>query len=169
MRQKLYQGDVFSRRGEEGKSSEMFDNPLYGSMGMSHGRPKDQDQQKDHLIPPDPTFVSSKAADGDPDRPPVPTPRNRSFTCSETKPQLPATSTSHPPAVKKPVVPSRSEGGVTQNRPRLPAKSRPGLPDPQTTKPRDYRDSSELPSKLRVPARPGQSQSHKESKESSWS
>lgn len=149
--------------GEEGKSSEMFDNPLYGSMGMSHGRAKEQDvQQKDQLTPPDTAFVCSKAADGDPDRPPVPVPRNRSFTCSEPKPQPPAAGTSHPPAVKKPVVPSRSEGGVTPNRPRLPAKSRPGLPDPQTTKPRDYRDSSELPSKLRLPARPGQPQSHKE-------
>ncbi|XP_022615006.1 phosphatidylinositol 3,4,5-trisphosphate 5-phosphatase 1 [Seriola dumerili] len=148
--------------GEDGKSSEMFDNPLYGSMGLSHGRGKDQDlQQKDHLIPPDP-FFALKPADGDPDRPPVPTPRNRSFTCSETKPQPPTPSTSHPSAQKKPVVPSRSEGGMAQNRPRLPAKARPGMPEPQTPKPRDYRDSSELPGKLRLPARPGQSQSHKD-------
>ncbi|XP_071343252.1 phosphatidylinositol 3,4,5-trisphosphate 5-phosphatase 1 [Trachinotus anak] len=147
--------------GEDGKTSEMFDNPLYGSMGASHGRGKDQDhQQKDHLIPPDPIFAPSKPADGDPDRPPVPTPRNRSFTCSETKPQ-PSTSSSSS-AYKKPVVPSRSEGGMAQNRPRLPVKIRPGLPEPQIPKPRDYRDSSELPSKHRPPARPGQSQAHKD-------
>uniref|UniRef100_A0A665U1C6 phosphatidylinositol-3,4,5-trisphosphate 5-phosphatase n=1 Tax=Echeneis naucrates TaxID=173247 RepID=A0A665U1C6_ECHNA len=147
-----------SHRGEDGKSSEMFDNPLYGSMGLSHGRSKDQD----HLT--DPTFASCKPPDGDPDRPPVPTPRNRSFTYSDAKLQPPTPSTSHPSASKKPVVPSRSEGGMAPNRPRLPAKSRPGMPEPQAPKPRDYRDSSELPSKHRLPARPGQLQAHKDSK-----
>ncbi|XP_039985003.1 phosphatidylinositol 3,4,5-trisphosphate 5-phosphatase 1 [Xiphias gladius] len=149
--------------GEDEKISEMFDNPLYGSMGKSHGWGKEQDlQQKDHFIPLDPLFAPSKPADGDSDRPPVPTPRNRSFTCSETKPQPPTPSTSHPSANKKPVVPSRSEGGMAHNRPPVPAKSRPGVPEPQTPKPRDYRDSSELPNKLRAPARPGQSQPHKD-------
>lgn len=155
-------------RGEEEKSSEMFDNPLYGSMGKSHGRSKDQDhQQKDHLAPPDPMFgCTFKPADGEPDRPPVPTPRNRSFTCSETKPQLQPLNpiTLHPLSQKKPVVPSRSEGGMAHPRPPLPAKSRPAMPEPQISKPRDYRESSELPSKLRLPVRPGQPQSQKDSK-----
>ncbi|XP_026201450.1 phosphatidylinositol 3,4,5-trisphosphate 5-phosphatase 1 isoform X1 [Anabas testudineus] len=152
--------------GEEEKSSEMFDNPLYGSMGKSHGRSKDQDhQQKDHLAPPDPMFgCTFKPADGEPDRPPVPTPRNRSFTCSETKPQLQPLNpiTLHPLSQKKPVVPSRSEGGMAHPRPPLPAKSRPAMPEPQISKPRDYRESSELPSKLRLPVRPGQPQSQKD-------
>lgn len=135
-------------------------------MGKSHSRGKDPDlPQKDHLVPPDPMFTASKAADGDPDRPPVPTPRNRSFTCSE-KPHPPTPVSPLTSVHKKPVVPSRSEGGMVNNRPPLPAKSRPGPPEPQTTKPRDYRDSSELPSKLRLPARPGQPQPHKDSKES---
>ncbi|KAM6921746.1 phosphatidylinositol 3,4,5-trisphosphate 5-phosphatase 1 [Xenentodon cancila] len=140
--------------GEDEKTSEMFDNPLYGSMVKSHGRAKDQDHQPtDHLTPADPAFSSSKAAEGESDRPPVPTPRNRSFTCSENKPQ-PSMSL-HLSAQKKPVVPSRSEGAMGHARPPLPAKSR---PETQMSKPRDYRDNSELPSKHRVPARPGQPQ-----------
>lgn len=154
----------FSDRGENGKTSEMFDNPLYGSVTKSHGRSKDQDQQqKDLLIPPDVLFGSSKTADGDTDRPPVPTPRNRSYTCSENKPQPPTPVSLHPPSQKKPVVPSRSEGGMGLSRPPLPAKSRPGVPEPQTPKPRDYRDTSELTSKHRPPGRPGESR--KDSKE----
>lgn len=149
--------------GEDEKTSEMFDNPLYGSMGKSHGRGKDQDlPQKEHLTPPDTIFTPSKPADGEAERPPVPTPRNRSFTCSETKPPPPTPISLHPTTHKKPVVPSRSEGGVVNNRPPLPAKSRPGLPEPQTTKSRDYRESSELPGKHRLPARPGQPQPHKD-------
>lgn len=138
--------------GEDEKMSEMFDNPLYGSMGKSHG------QQKDHLPPPDPMFSSSKPSEGDPDRPPVPSPRNRSFTCSETKPQPPTPMTSHLAIQKKPVVPSRSEGGSANNRPRIPVKSRPAPPEQPVPKPRDYRETSELPCKLRPPARPGQPQ-----------
>uniref|UniRef100_A0AAX7TLU2 phosphatidylinositol-3,4,5-trisphosphate 5-phosphatase n=1 Tax=Astatotilapia calliptera TaxID=8154 RepID=A0AAX7TLU2_ASTCA len=155
-------GDL--NKGENGKTSEMFDNPLYGSVTKSHGRSKDQDQQqKDLLIPPDVLFGSSKTADGDTDRPPVPTPRNRSYTCSENKPQPPTPVSLHPPSQKKPVVPSRSEGGMGLSRPPLPAKSRPGVPEPQTPKPRDYRDTSELTSKHRPPGRPGESR--KDSKE----
>ncbi|XP_074524143.1 phosphatidylinositol 3,4,5-trisphosphate 5-phosphatase 1 [Halichoeres trimaculatus] len=143
--------------------SEMFDNPLYGSMGKGPSRGKDQDhQQKDQFLTPDPFFTSSKAADSDPDRPPVPTPRIRSFTCSETKPQPPTPSTLHPSVYKKPVMPSRSEGGMGPNRPPLPSKARPGVPEPQITKPRDYRDSSELPIKFRPPVRPGQPQPPKD-------
>ncbi|XP_030584033.1 phosphatidylinositol 3,4,5-trisphosphate 5-phosphatase 1 [Archocentrus centrarchus] len=142
-----------SSMGENGKTSEMFDNPLYGSVTKSHGRCKDQDhQQKDHLTPPDVLFPPSKAVDGDTERPPVPTPRNRSFTCSENKPQpQPPAASLHPTAFKKPVVPSRSEGGMAQNRPPLPVKSRPGVPEPQNPKPRD---TSDLSGKLRPPTRP---------------
>uniref|UniRef100_A0A7N8XG99 phosphatidylinositol-3,4,5-trisphosphate 5-phosphatase n=1 Tax=Mastacembelus armatus TaxID=205130 RepID=A0A7N8XG99_9TELE len=113
---------------------------------------------------PESTFATSKQADNDPDRPPVPTPRNRSFTCSETKPQHSGPITSHPSTFKKPVVTSRSEGGggMGQNRPPLPAKARPAIPEPQPPKPRDYRDNSELTNKLRLPTRPGQSQSHRQ-------
>ncbi|CAJ1059817.1 phosphatidylinositol 3%2C4,5-trisphosphate 5-phosphatase 1 [Xyrichtys novacula] len=166
----LKKGDVGSRSpttkslnpmGEGEQPSEMFDNPLYGAMGKSHHRGKDQDHQlKDQLLPPDMFCTSSKQADADPDRPPVPTPRIRSFTCSETKPQLPTPLTLQ--VHKKPVVPSRSEGGMGANRPPLPSKSRPGVPEPQITKPRDYRESSELPSKHRPPARPAQPQPPKD-------
>lgn len=149
---------------EDTKSSEMFDNPLYGSMAKSHGRAKDPDPtQKDHLTPPD--QYATKGADGDLDRPPVPTPRNRSFTCSENKPQLPTAVNLHPSTQKRLVVPSRSDGGmIPQNRPPLPAKFRPGaseLPNPKPRE-RDYRDSSELPGKHRPPGRSGQPQPQKE-------
>ncbi|KAM9762605.1 phosphatidylinositol 3,4,5-trisphosphate 5-phosphatase 1 isoform 1-T1 [Menidia menidia] len=140
--------------GEDEKASEMFDNPLYGSMGKAHNRAKDQDHPPiDHLQVTDSHFAPSKAADGDPDRPPVPVPRNRSYTCSENKPQPPAPVNLTVAAHKKPVVPSRSEAGMAHSRPPLPAKSR---PEPPISKSRDYRDNSELPSKHRLPARPGQ-------------
>ncbi|XP_064186819.1 phosphatidylinositol 3,4,5-trisphosphate 5-phosphatase 1 [Anguilla rostrata] len=150
---------------EDGMPTEMFDNPLYGSMTKQKGssRTKEQDSyRKDLLGLPEAAFAFPKLANSEADRmPPVPTPRNRSFTCSETKPKV--------PAAKKPVVPSRSEAGsMPIARPPLPAKNRPG--DPQTvikprdyresselpSKARDYRDSSELPNKARVPARPSQ-------------
>uniref|UniRef100_A0A8D3BX20 phosphatidylinositol-3,4,5-trisphosphate 5-phosphatase n=1 Tax=Scophthalmus maximus TaxID=52904 RepID=A0A8D3BX20_SCOMX len=152
---------LFARRDEDERKSEMFDNPLYGSTGKSRGLSKEQDlQQKDHLAPPDPLL----AADGDAERPPVPTPRNRSFTCSENRPQPPVPGASHSLAQKKPVVPSRSEGGMAQGRPPLPAKLRPGMPDPQAPKPRDYRDNSEYLGKLKPAPRPSQSQPHKDGK-----
>lgn len=141
--------------------SEMFDNPLYGSMAKSHGRGKDQEHsQRDHLTPPDHMFGAPKAADRDPERPPIPTPRNRSFTCSENRLQPPSGATSSSSMHKKPVVPSRSEGGMGHSsRPPLPSKF------PQTPKSRDYRESSEIPVKHRPPARPGQPQPHRDSKE----
>ncbi|KAL0191062.1 hypothetical protein M9458_013760 [Cirrhinus mrigala] len=134
----------------------MFDNPLYGSMTGSRGN-------KDYLPPPDAHFAFPKT-DLDIDRqPPVPTPRIRSFTCSETKPHSSsATSTIssglQPQNItKKPVVPSRSEGGmIGPNRPPVPMKSRPGQPQELQPKPRDYRDSAELPSKIRQQNRTGQ-------------
>uniref|UniRef100_G3NI52 phosphatidylinositol-3,4,5-trisphosphate 5-phosphatase n=1 Tax=Gasterosteus aculeatus aculeatus TaxID=481459 RepID=G3NI52_GASAC len=151
-------------RAEDEKPSAMFDNPLYGAMGKS--RAKDQDHPpKDLLVPPDPNFPSFKPADSDPDRPPVPTPRHRSFTCSETKPPPPTCIPSRASAHKKPVVPSRSEGGFAPERPPLPSKSRPGVPEPQN--PRDYRESAELLGKLRPPARPGQPPPPKDRRERS--
>ncbi|KAM4574408.1 phosphatidylinositol 3,4,5-trisphosphate 5-phosphatase 1 isoform 1-T1 [Fundulus diaphanus] len=129
---------------EDEKLSEMLDNPLYGSMVKSHGQAKDQGHPQPDILTPTP--------DGDCDRPPLPMPRNRSFTSSENRaqPQLPISL--YPPGHKKPVVPSRSDGGLVQNRPPLPSKSR---PEPQAPKPRDYRDTSEFPGKQRVPTRPG--------------
>ncbi|XP_047231890.1 phosphatidylinositol 3,4,5-trisphosphate 5-phosphatase 1 isoform X2 [Girardinichthys multiradiatus] len=130
-------------KSEDEKLSEMLDNPLYGSMAKSHSQAKDQGhQQLDHLTP---------SPDGDSDRPPLPMPRNRSFTSSENRSHTSTSISLHPPGQKKPVVPSRSEGGGAQNRPPLPNKSR---PEPQTPKPRDYRDTSEFPGKQRLPTRP---------------
>uniref|UniRef100_A0A6Q2ZMF0 phosphatidylinositol-3,4,5-trisphosphate 5-phosphatase n=1 Tax=Esox lucius TaxID=8010 RepID=A0A6Q2ZMF0_ESOLU len=152
----------------DGKPTEMFDNPLYGSMGKpAGGRGAGATGvggagagggAKDHLTPPDPIFSFSKPCDPDSERPPVPTPRNRSYTCSETKPQAPAStgtaaSLHQQSYTKNPVKPSRSEGGTVlmANRPPLPFKSRPGQVDATPTKPRDYRDTAELPSKPRPP------------------
>lgn len=134
--------------GEAEKPSEMFDNPLYGSMAKSQDHP--------HREPP---ALPEPAAE--PDRPPVPTPRNRSYTCSDGKPQPPAPLAAHHYANKKPVVPSRSEGAMSHGRPPLPTKSRPGVAEPPASKPRDYRDNFELPAK-RLPARPGQSSAHRD-------
>ncbi|XP_061744534.1 phosphatidylinositol 3,4,5-trisphosphate 5-phosphatase 1 isoform X2 [Nerophis ophidion] len=118
------------------EASKMFDNPLYGSTRTAPSPGKDQ--EKNHLLPPEPTF-GSKPPEGPPVPTPVPTPRNRSFTYSESKP--PAAGAQQ----KKPVVPSRSQGSAS--RPPLPAKARPpGSPEPQSLKAKDHRDSSELPS-----------------------
>ncbi|XP_028300927.1 phosphatidylinositol 3,4,5-trisphosphate 5-phosphatase 1 isoform X2 [Gouania willdenowi] len=127
-------------------SSEMFDNPLYGSMGKSHGLAKGQDlQHKDHLTVP----VSFKASEGDVDRPPVPTPRNRSFTSSENKHQPPTNVKLQTSTHKKPVTASCHDGGPSaQSRPPIPAKSETMAP-----KARDHRDGSELQGKPRLPAR----------------
>nr|XP_057929529.1 phosphatidylinositol 3,4,5-trisphosphate 5-phosphatase 1 [Doryrhamphus excisus]XP_057929530.1 phosphatidylinositol 3,4,5-trisphosphate 5-phosphatase 1 [Doryrhamphus excisus]XP_057929531.1 phosphatidylinositol 3,4,5-trisphosphate 5-phosphatase 1 [Doryrhamphus excisus]XP_057929532.1 phosphatidylinositol 3,4,5-trisphosphate 5-phosphatase 1 [Doryrhamphus excisus] len=136
--------------------SKMFDNPLYGSTRTSPIQGKDQEAlQKNHLMPPDPMFGPKL-----PEGPPVPTPRSRSFTCSESKPALPAAVAQY----KKPVVPSRSQGCMPTSRPPLPAKARPGPAELQAPKPRDYRDISELPGKQQAPARPGLTQSQKDRK-----
>ncbi|KAM4629226.1 phosphatidylinositol 3,4,5-trisphosphate 5-phosphatase 1 isoform 2-T2 [Polymixia lowei] len=140
-------GKSSSPIGEDEKPTEMFDNPLYGAMGKSQARSKEQEpQRKEQPTPPDAMFAFPKA-DGDYERPPVPTPRNRSYTCSEGKPQPSATAALLSVSVKKPVVPSRSEGGavLATNRPPLPIRSRPGQSEP--SKLRDYRDNSELPGK----------------------
>uniref|UniRef100_W5UIG7 phosphatidylinositol-3,4,5-trisphosphate 5-phosphatase n=1 Tax=Ictalurus punctatus TaxID=7998 RepID=W5UIG7_ICTPU len=158
-------GKLSSPTSEEEQPAEMFDNPLYGSMGKSRCGKDQEMSRKEHLVIPE-IFAFPKGSESDPDRaPPVPTPRARSFTCSEGKSQnpspTPSTSSNHssnsslqPQSFsKKPVVPSRSEGGgMMSGKPPLPMKSR---PEPQS-KPRDYRDSSELPGKMRPHARPCQ-------------
>ncbi|XP_053492626.1 phosphatidylinositol 3,4,5-trisphosphate 5-phosphatase 1 isoform X2 [Ictalurus furcatus] len=158
-------GKLSSPTSEEEQPAEMFDNPLYGSMGKSRCGKDQEMSRKEHLVIPE-IFAFPKGSESDPDRaPPVPTPRARSFTCSEGKGQnpspTPSTSSNHssnsslqPQSFsKKPVVPSRSEGGgMMSGKPPLPMKSR---PEPQS-KPRDYRDSSELPGKMRPHSRPCQ-------------
>ncbi|XP_072540217.1 phosphatidylinositol 3,4,5-trisphosphate 5-phosphatase 1 [Salminus brasiliensis] len=154
---------------EDGQPAEMFDNPLYGSMGKSRSGKDQENLRKEHLSPPE-IFAFPKPSDPDTDRtPPVPTPRNRSFTCSDSKSQ--STSPASNPSssnnsllphsyTKKPVVPSRSEGGmIAAGKPPLPVKYRPGQPDPQPQpqpKSRDYRDCAELPTKIRLPTRAAQ-------------
>lgn len=151
----------------------MFDNPLYGSMGMSRSGKDQETSRKEHLGIPE-IFAFPKGCESDSDRaPPVPTPRARSFTCSESKGQNPSSTSSsntnsssnqsnnsslQPQSYsKKPVVPSRSDGGgMMSGKPPLPIKSRPGPITESQSKPRDYRDSSELPGKLRPHVRPCQ-------------
>lgn len=145
----------------------MFDNPLYGSMGKSRSVKEQETSHKEYLGIPE-IFAFPKG-ESDSDRaPPVPTPRARSFTCSESKSHNPSqtpSSSNHssnsslqPQSFnKKPVVPSRSEGGgMGCGKPPLPMKSRPGQILEPHTKPRDYRDASELPGKTRSHARPCQ-------------
>lgn len=150
----------------------MFDNPLYGSMGKSRSGKDQETSRKEQLGIPE-VFAFPKSCESDSDRaPPVPTPRARSFTCSESKGQNPSPTPSNNSSSsnhsnnsslqpqsfsKKPVVPSRSEGGVMiSGKPPLPIKSRPGQTPELQSKPRDYRDSSELPGKMRPHARPCQ-------------
>ncbi|KAK3557433.1 hypothetical protein QTP70_026637 [Hemibagrus guttatus] len=167
-------GKMSSPTSEDGKPAEMFDNPLYGSMGTSRSGKDQEMSRKEHLGVPE-IFAFPKGCESDSDRvPPVPTPRARSFTCSESKGQNPSSTSSsntnssssnqssnnslQPQSYsKKPVVPSRSDGGgMMSGKPPLPIKSRPGpIPESQS-KPRDYRDSSELPGKMRPHARPCQ-------------
>ena len=136
--------DVISDEGG-GDGTEMFDNPLYAAMAIQQEPPR-----WDPPTPP-PDGPGAPPPDGELERPPrpTPTPRNRSFTCSEGKPPpLPARPA---PSSKRPVVPPRSEGGVvlTAPRPPLPVK-RAGLlePQPLLKPPREH---------ARTPARPSQS------------
>ncbi|XP_014432967.1 phosphatidylinositol 3,4,5-trisphosphate 5-phosphatase 1 isoform X2 [Pelodiscus sinensis] len=153
---------------------EMFDNPLYGAMS-SKGKvapKKEQDYaaalRKELPVLPNPGFLPSKLQDADSSKssnkqpsPPflVPTPRFRSYTCSnqtEEKTlsekaqvkQKPPPCLESPAPLKKPVKPSRSEVGPSSqgqySKPPLPTKSRAVL-DKQNPKGRDYRESSELP------------------------
>ncbi|KAF7711757.1 hypothetical protein HF521_000768 [Silurus meridionalis] len=159
-------GKLSSPKAEGEQPAEMFDNPLYGSMGKS-GCGKDHEiARKEQLGIPE-IFAFPKGCESDSDRaPPVPTPRTRSFTCSESKGQNPPSTSSssnnhssssnlQPQSFsKKPVVPSRSEGGgMMTGKPPLPIKARQGPTPEPPSKPRDYRDSSELPGKMRPHAR----------------
>ncbi|NXT82126.1 SHIP1 phosphatase, partial [Zapornia atra] len=160
---------------EEGQQMpEMFENPLYGSMGSKGKVPprKEQDYpkalRKEQPPLPDQSFhltksqepESGKTSGKQPSPPfPVPTQRFRSYTCSgqseekntgekaQGKPKM-ATPLENSAQLKKLVKPSRSEVSPSiqaqQNKPPLPSKSRAVL-DMQNSKGRDYRDSSELP------------------------
>ncbi|KFQ07458.1 Phosphatidylinositol 3,4,5-trisphosphate 5-phosphatase 1, partial [Leptosomus discolor] len=159
---------------EEGQQKpEMFENPLYGSMG-SKGKvasKKETDYpkalRKEQPPLPDQSCHLTKSQDpessktsGKQPSPPflVPTQRFRSYTCSgqseeknrgektQSKPKMTSLENSAP--LKKIVKPSRSEVSPSipgqQNKPPLPSKSRAVL-DMQNSKGRDYRDSLELP------------------------
>lgn len=159
---------------EEGQQRpEMFENPLYGSMG-SKGKvaPKKEQEypkaswkeqlplpeQSCHLTKPQEPECSKTS--GKQPSPPflVPTQRFRSYTSpcqseentgekSQGKPKM-TTPLENSALLKKIVKPSRAEVGLSiqgqQNKPPLPSKSRAVL-DMQSSKGRDYRDSSELP------------------------
>ncbi|XP_042741300.1 phosphatidylinositol 3,4,5-trisphosphate 5-phosphatase 1 isoform X2 [Lagopus leucura] len=160
---------------EEGQQKpEMFENPLYGytaSKGKAAPK-KEQDypkaSRKEQLPLPEQSFhltksqepESSKSSSKQPSPPfLVPTQRFRSYTCSgqseeknmgektQGKPKVAALS-ENSALLKKSVKPLRSEvsPGVQGqlSRPPLPSKSRAVL-DMQSSKGRDYRDSSELP------------------------
>lgn len=149
-------------RCEDDHPAEMFDNPLYGTTGKSRSTKDQEPPRKDQLPLPE-LFAFPKPEPESERAPPVPSPRNRSFTCSETKPHSTSptppggnVNTLHPQSfTKKPVVPSRSDGGAAMlGRPPLPSKSRPGQTQEPQPKVRDYRDTSELPGKMRPPPRP---------------
>lgn len=160
---------------EEGQQRpEMFENPLYGSMG-SKGKvaPKKEQEypkalrkeqpplpeQSYHLTKPQEPECSKTS--GKQPSPPflVPTQRFRSYTSpcqleekntgekSQGKPKM-TTPLENSAPLKKIVKPSRAEVSLSiqgqQNKPPLPSKSRAVL-DMQNSKGRDYRDSSELP------------------------
>ncbi|OXB65313.1 hypothetical protein ASZ78_001620 [Callipepla squamata] len=160
---------------EEGQQKpEMFDNPLYGYMGSkAKAAPKkEQDypkaSRKEQLPLPEQSFhltkpqepESSKSCSKQPSTPfLVPTQRFRSYTSSgqseeksmgEKTPGKPkaAAAAENSALLKKSVKPLRSEVGpgvqAQLSRPPLPSKSRAVL-DMQSSKGRDYRDSSELP------------------------
>ncbi|NWH61096.1 SHIP1 phosphatase, partial [Geococcyx californianus] len=160
---------------EDGQQKpEMFENPLYGSMGSKSkvAPKKEQDYlkalRKEQPPLPDQSFHLTKSQEpessktsGKQPSPPflVPTQRFRSYTCSsqseeknicektQGKPKM-TTSLENSAPLKKIVKPSRPEVSPSiqgqQNKPPLPSKSRAVL-DMQNSKGRDYRDSSELP------------------------
>uniref|UniRef100_A0A8C9ERK8 phosphatidylinositol-3,4,5-trisphosphate 5-phosphatase n=1 Tax=Pavo cristatus TaxID=9049 RepID=A0A8C9ERK8_PAVCR len=160
---------------EEGQQKpEMFENPLYGYTAPKGkaAQKKEQDypkaSRKEQLPLPEQSFhltksqepESSKSSSKQPSPPfLVPTQRFRSYTCSsqseeknmsektQGKPKV-AASSENSALLKKSVKPLRSEVGPgvqgQLSRPPLPSKSRAVL-DMQSSKGRDYRDSSELP------------------------
>ncbi|NXS11879.1 SHIP1 phosphatase, partial [Neodrepanis coruscans] len=160
---------------EEGQQRpEMFENPLYGSMG-SKGKvaPKKEQEypkslRKEQLPLPEQICHRTKSQEPESNKSPgkqpsppflVPTQRFRSYTCSsqaeekntgeksQGKPKV-TTPLENPAPLKKPVKPTRAEVSPStqgqQNKPPLPSKSKAVL-DMQNSKARDYRDSSELP------------------------
>ncbi|NXK92273.1 SHIP1 phosphatase, partial [Formicarius rufipectus] len=160
---------------EEGQQRpEMFENPLYGSMG-SKGKvaPKKEHEypkalRKEQLPLPEQSCHLTKPQEPEGSKTPgkqpsppflVPTQRFRSYTCSgqaeekntgeksQGKPKV-TPPLENPAQLKKLVKPSRAEVSLStqgqQNKPPLPLKSRAVL-DMQNSKGRDYRDSSELP------------------------
>ncbi|NXA54664.1 SHIP1 phosphatase, partial [Nothocercus julius] len=160
---------------EEGQQKpEMFENPLYASMG-SKGKAalkKEPDYakaaRKEQPLPHDQSFHLAKLQELESPKTPskqpsppflVPTPRFRSYTCSgqteekntgektQGKPKAVAFMENAAP-LKKVTKPSRCEVSSSAqgqlSKPPLPSKSRAVL-DMQSSKGRDYRDSSELP------------------------
>ncbi|NXK68046.1 SHIP1 phosphatase, partial [Sylvietta virens] len=160
---------------EEGQQRpEMFENPLYGSMGSkTKVAPKKEQEypkalrkeqpplpeQSCHLTKPQEPECSKTS--GKQPSPPflVPTQLFRSYTSpcqleekntgekSQGKPKM-TTPLENSAPLKKVMKPSRAEVSLSiqgqQNKPPLPSKSRAVL-DMQNSKGRDYRDSSELP------------------------
>ncbi|NXF71490.1 SHIP1 phosphatase, partial [Sclerurus mexicanus] len=160
---------------EEGQQRpEMFENPLYGSMGSKvKVAPKKEHEYpkalwKEQLPLPEQSCHLTKTQEPEGSKTPskqpsppflVPTQRFRSYTCSgqaeeknigeKSQGKLKVTTPLENSAqLKKLVKPSRAEVSLStqgqQNKPPLPSKSRAVL-DMQNSKGRDYRDSSELP------------------------
>ncbi|XP_027559657.1 phosphatidylinositol 3,4,5-trisphosphate 5-phosphatase 1 isoform X2 [Neopelma chrysocephalum] len=160
---------------EEGQQRpEMFENPLYGSMGSKGKVPPKKEQEypkalrKEQLPLPEQSCHLTKPQEPEGSKTPgkqpsppflVPTQRFRSYTCSgqaeekntgeksQGKPKV-TTPLENSAQLKKLVKPLRAEVSLStqgqQNKPPLPSKSRAVL-DMQNSKGRDYRDSSELP------------------------
>ncbi|XP_039247097.1 phosphatidylinositol 3,4,5-trisphosphate 5-phosphatase 1 isoform X2 [Pipra filicauda] len=160
---------------EEGQQRpEMFENPLYGSMGSKGKVPPKKEQEypkalrKEQLPLPEQSCHLTKPQEPEGSKTPgkqpsppflVPTQRFRSYTCSgqaeekntgeKSQGKLKVTTPLENSAqLKKLVKPLRAEVSLStqgqQNKPPLPSKSRAVL-DMQNSKGRDYRDSSELP------------------------
>ncbi|XP_032554121.1 phosphatidylinositol 3,4,5-trisphosphate 5-phosphatase 1 isoform X2 [Chiroxiphia lanceolata] len=160
---------------EEGQQRpEMFENPLYGSMGSNGKVPPKKEQEypkalrKEQLPLPEQSCHLTKPQEPEGSKTPgkqpsppflVPTQRFRSYTCSgqaeekntgeKSQGKLKVTTPLENSAqLKKLVKPSRAEVSLStqgqQSKPPLPSKSRAVL-DMQNSKGRDYRDSSELP------------------------
>ncbi|XP_027517744.1 phosphatidylinositol 3,4,5-trisphosphate 5-phosphatase 1 isoform X2 [Corapipo altera] len=160
---------------EEGQQRpEMFENPLYGSMGSKGKVPPKKEQEypkalrKEQLPLPEQSCHLTKPQEPEGSKTPgkqpsppflVPTQRFRSYTCSgqaeekntgeKSQGKLKVTTPLENSAqLKKLVKPLRAEVSLStqgqQSKPPLPSKSRAVL-DMQNSKGRDYRDSSELP------------------------
>lgn len=145
---------------------EMIDNPLYDFTKSKDKREQELIKMARKELPaiPDQNIPSPKSQESDgktyankqPSSSPfvVPTPRFRSYTCSNQSGEKSAlmekihgkqklcANIDTPMPIKKPVKLSRSEVGL--GKPPVPSKSQVVL-DMQTTKERDYRESSEFP------------------------